>query len=1206
MLEASFIFKEPAFESSPVILPVLQDLSFNDFIKKTANSLLSKLSRSTKSTLFYLAATDGKWINSFDDLLVIVNSANANVYVMPVVLITGPKPLPFVGNIYDLLPDPATGLFKLFKIYGSVLKLNLLGEESVATNDPAVVEFMMKESEFMTKKMVGPMKEIKEIGGNGLFTTNTNEPDWTLAHNLLMPAFSPKAMKAYTTEMGEIGQKLVTVFDKIAANPIAEHRVADISRWMTNATFETIGHIGFGYNFGLLDSIDAPIHPFIQAMAFCLQEAASRSRRPAIASRLAFSQNRRFEREMKMMKDTVDEVITARKASPDANNIEKDLLGFMLNAKEEDSGKQLSDSLIRDEVITFLIAGHETTSNTLSWLLYELYCNPAIEAKLLQELVDVLGTNLDELPTSAQVNQLKYLEQCIKEVLRIHQPVPGVIKSCKKSCVLPGGYQIEAGTTAIVSIYSLHHNEKVYNDPFTFDPERWIPSEESKRSTYSWLPFSIGPRGCIGRQFAMQEAKIIAAIILRKFKFILKTENVRHDPTQLTHRPVELHMEIVVRDDLPIPTTSPTKITNKPEILKKDTFVGRSNISLTGSEGFPPLDIIYGSNAGTAQDFATQIASASRNFGFTDVTMSTMDKWKGLQYLSGTSGITLDKNRRLLVVTATYNGQPPENADKFNSIVAKALVSATANNTYPLDGLRFTVFGCGNKQWKTYQNFPKLVDASLENLGGRRIFPRGEGNADEDIETDFQEWFNQFLAYLSEKFGISSSPPARLTGNPDPLTTGVEIKILPSTSPRYAEATFNKNMTALGQLSEFPEIVATKELQNVSKSKRSTRHIDLKVAEEMVYSAGDHFEVMPQNSDELVEKFANRLKLNLDSAFFVTSIEPNAQIGSRALASTISGPCTLRNALKYYADLLGPIPRTVFWMFSDNLKKDPKNSEIEAKFRNLANPGSKADYNEFTKKYRTVMDVLDAFPQIEKIEIIELLCGFQVMLPRRYSISSSPMVSKTMVSVSIGVVSDAVDSKSYPGLCSDYLARLEQGAVVNGTVRMCKDLAFRPPQDPKIPVIMVCAGTGISPFRGFLQDRRATGFKSVAKGGVSITSIYFGCRNEDDFIYKDELTGFLNDGTLDELNVAFSRPVDSKDKRYVQHLLLENAQKVWSTLHEKKGRLFVCGSASGMANDVVKAIEEIYIKCGGVKVKDVRELSSSLLQSETIVMDVWG
>ncbi|KAJ3127314.1 hypothetical protein HK098_006493 [Nowakowskiella sp. JEL0407] len=1202
--EATFIYKENSFQSAPIVQPVNLEIPYSDFIAKTANAILTQTSHSSEATSFYISSVDGKWIPSFDDLLLVTKNSTA-VVISPILPIMGPTPLPFVGNIYDILPDPTTGIYKLFDIYGPVFKLSLHGSEAIATNDPLVAEFLLKESEYMTKKMIGVLKEVKEVGGNGLFTTNTGEPDWTLAHHLLMPAFSPKAMKAYTTEMGEIGKKLVNIFDRIASNSDPENQVVDVTRWMTNATFETIGHIGFGFDFGLLDSATAPNHPFIQAMQFCLQESASRSRRTSIATRLAVSNNRKFEREIKLMKDTVDEVINARKASPDAKNMEKDLLGYMLNAKEEDTGNIFTDSLIRDEVITFLIAGHETTSVTLSWLLYELDRHPEIEAKLLQELVDVLGTNADVLPTTAQIGQLKYLEQCLKEVLRIHQPVPAISKSCQKSCVLPGGYQIEAGTSAIISIYSIHHNEKVYQNSFTFDPERWVTEEEKKRSFYSWIPFSTGARGCIGRQFAMQEAKIIACLVVRKFKFVLKTENVRHDPTQLTHRPVELHMQVIKRDSLPAPNSAPAAVTTSEKVQKVSNIQPSLSLSATASS-FPPIDIIFGSNSGTSQDIATQIAASCRNYGFGDVTLSTMDKWRVLQYLSGGSGSTFEKERRLVVVTATYNGQPPENAEKFHAVISKAQSSAIANNTLPLDGLRYTIFGCGNKQWSTYQNFPKFVDGSLETLGGQRYFPRGEGNADGDLETDFQEWFNQLLVFLSEKYGVKAAPPARLTGNPDPLTTGVEIKTLASNSPRYSEATVNKNLTALGPIAEFPEVIESKELQNVAESKRSTRHIELKVSEDSVYYTGDHFEVMPENSDELVQKFAERAGLNLDSAFFVTSISPNAQIGSRALASTISGPCTVRNALKYYTDLLGPIPRTVFWIFSDILKKDPKYAEVEATFRKLSNPGSKNEYNEFVKKHRTVMDILNAYPQIEKIEIIDLLCGFQVMAPRRYSISSSPLVSKTVVSVSIGVVNDVVDSKSYPGLSSSYMARLEPGAVVNATLRLCKDLAFRPPKDPKTPIIMVCAGTGISPFRGFLQDRRSTGFKSVSKGGESHTSLYFGCRSTADFIYQDELNEFFNDGTLDELHVALSRPADSKDKRYVQHLLLENAEHVWSTLHEKKGKLFVCGSASGMASQVAKALEEIYMKCGGVKAENVKDLIPSLQQSETVIMDVWG
>lgn len=312
--------------------------------------------------------------------------------------------------------------------------------------------------------------------------------------------------------MGKIAQQTIEVLSGYQPTETVE-----ILDWTTKLTFETIGRIGFGYDFGLLDSRDAPPHPFIEAMAYCLKEAVTRIQQPQVVKHLPLDKNRRFETSIKLMNDTVDQVIADRKSGPDAGNLQKDLLGFMLNARDEHN-LGLSDENIRYQVVTFLIAGHDTTANTLAWTLYELSRNPDVEAKVLQEIANV-GIRHDAIPTTEQVSNLKYIHQVLKETLRRYPPVRMLGKYCKKDCIVPGGYRIRAGTHVGIHLMAMHLNPKVYPDPFRYDPDRWTPEEEQKRSRFAWLPFSTGPRACIGQAFALQEAKIVLAMWLHRFKF---------------------------------------------------------------------------------------------------------------------------------------------------------------------------------------------------------------------------------------------------------------------------------------------------------------------------------------------------------------------------------------------------------------------------------------------------------------------------------------------------------------------------------------------------------------------------------------------------------------------------------------------------------------------------------------------------------------
>lgn len=286
--------------------------------------------------------------------------------------------------------------------------------------------------------------------------------------------------------MGLIAQETM----KVLAEYGPEEKV-EILNWCTNLTFETIGRIGFGYSFDLMDR-DKPPHPFIDAMGYALSNSVKRFARPSFMKKLPLENNRQWERGIRLMHSIVEEVIVERKNSVHAKDSEKDLLGFMLNARDEHN-LGLSDENIRDQVVTFLIAGHDTTANTLAWTFYELARNPDIQAKVLQEIANA-GITSDELPTVEQISSLKYLSRVLKETLRCYSPLRALGKYCKKDCVVPGGYRIKAGTDVVVSTLNMHMNPKVYENPTKYDPDRWTPEEEQKRSRYAWLPFSTGPR----------------------------------------------------------------------------------------------------------------------------------------------------------------------------------------------------------------------------------------------------------------------------------------------------------------------------------------------------------------------------------------------------------------------------------------------------------------------------------------------------------------------------------------------------------------------------------------------------------------------------------------------------------------------------------------------------------------------------------------
>ncbi|ORX82529.1 cytochrome P450 [Basidiobolus meristosporus CBS 931.73] len=1100
----------------------------------------------------------------------------------------------FLGTIPQLMPDFPKSMKDYFEEYDSpILEIYYLSTKVISTNHPSIAELFAQESEYFTKKVAQPFEEVKEIGGDGLFTTSSDEKVWKLAHKLLVPAFSSTSMKAYTQEMGQLALKMVGVLNEFETDePFV------VTDWMTRITFETIGKVGFGYDFGLVESKDCPLHPFIDAMAFCMGQLDPRTSRSKYWKKLPIWSNFKFDENMAYMRSVVDEVVTQRKKAPVEDGSLSDLLGFMLEARDKSTGEKLSDDLIRDQVVTFLIAGHETTSNTLSWCLYLLARHPVILHKVLQEIVNA-GITGEEPPTGAQVSKLKYLGQVLKETLRMYPPVSSVQKYCTKDCVLPFGYRVEKDTVVEISIYPLHYNAGIWPEPEIFNPDRFSAAEEANRSPYAWLPFSSGPRACIGMQFALQEAKIILAVLLMKFEFHLKDDKpVYYDLAAPTLKPENLFMTVTPRTELPETTTHSPAETYTPKTELTTPLIARQ---LSSSTKLPKLIVLFGSDMGLSEEYANKLAKDASDLGFKDTQVLPMDEWEVLGSGSYQEDEAQDDSEKpvLFIITSTYNGLPPDNAREFDKFISAKREASVK----PLNGLRYAVFGCGNKQWRTYQAFPSKVNGALARLGADQIFPIGAGNADGDIDADFAQWIAQMCVSLLGDLGMEGSGLNQLTSisTQDP-TTGVSLKYL---SPEnHDEARLARN-----NINQSPQarVVTNSELQNFEKSRRSTRHIEIELPEDATYNAGDHLEILPANDADLVEAVALSFGYALDAVFEVDIDRSKSKnLSPRSLAAVIKGPCTVKNALMHYADLSAAPSRHFIEVCVSAISAEHPELE-KAYLEEICQIGEEGNrsYASFIEENRNLLQLLQNYPMIRRLDFLAFLCGIPVMAKRRYSIASSPYVSKNVAHLCVGVVEETgSDNVVHKGLCSNFLARAERGMPLYASIKPAKEV-FHLPEDPTIPVIMVCAGTGIAPFRGFLQERQYHRFKSVKNGGQSTTHLFFGCRSpEYDLIYKEELEAFVADGTLDELHLTFSRV--GNVKKYVQHELLSSASMVWDLIHNQKGSLYVCGSASGMAKDVVLTLTSIIIQIGGIGPQEAAEYFQALQRAGRFNEDVWG
>jgi len=212
----------------------------------------------------------------------------------------------------------------------------------------------------------------------------------------------------------------------------------------------------------------------------------------------------------------------------------RDILDILIETRDEDTGKTFTDTQLRDHVLTFLFAGHETTSTAITWTLYELTKHPEIQKKLHEEVDNVLG----DKPVNSfdQVEQLKYLNMVMKESLRYYPPVPMVMRNVANDDILLN-YKIPKNLMVVISPYAIHHNPKYYDNPETFNPENFSEEKIKNRHPYAFIPFLTGERNCIGMKFAMLEFKVIMAMLFQKFEFSLVPNQNITKRSAVTMRP---------------------------------------------------------------------------------------------------------------------------------------------------------------------------------------------------------------------------------------------------------------------------------------------------------------------------------------------------------------------------------------------------------------------------------------------------------------------------------------------------------------------------------------------------------------------------------------------------------------------------------------------------------------------------------------------
>lgn len=1014
---------------------------------------------------------------------------------------------PLIGNLAELDADaPIQSFMRLAKTYGPFFKLKIIDREMYLASSQALVNELCDETRFR-KRIHAPLREIRAFAGDGLFTAHNSEPNWGKAHRILMPAFGPIGVRDMFDKMVDIADQMFVRWERFGPNA-----AIDVPDNMTRLTLDTIALCAFDYRFNSFYQTD--MHPFVAAMVGALDEAGRRARRPKVVSTLLLPKALQFQSDTALMRAVAQDLIAERRRDP-AGSAKKDLLSLMLNGVDPVTGEKLDDDNIAHQMITFLIAGHETTSGLLSFATYLLLKNP----DALQKARDIVDRVLGEgLPRIEHLAELRYIEQILMESLRIWPTAAAFAVYPMEPTVLGGKYPLTPDDTVLILEPMLHRDPEVWGeDAEIFRPERFAPENAEKLPPNAWKPFGNGARACIGRPFAMQEAQLVLAMMLQRFDFRLD------DPAYQ----LRIHETLTIK---------PEGLRVRARARRTDQLAPRpaaSTLRASASAPSPsrPIDlstatdllVLYGGNTGSCEMFANRIAGEAPGHGFRP-TISPMDEFAG----------RLPRTGAIVVITASYEGQPPDNARQF--VAAADGLSAGA-----LEGACYAVFGCGNRQWaRTYQAIPKRVDAALAAAGAKRLVERGEADSGGDFFGAFDAWHATLWPALAKAFGKPDAAPIELRG--------LDIQFVDES---------RESSLRLPELKPGT-VVENRELVDMSAPKaRSKRHIEFALPAGMTYRAGDYLAVLARNPQNAVERVLRRFGLAGDRLVVIAR-------GATSAGLPTDRPVSCRDLLSSYVELSQPATRAQVEVLRDTTRCPPESAEL----KHLA--GDQYDRDVLARR-ASVLDLLERFQSCE-LTFARFLEMLPPMRARQYSISSSPLWKADHATLTVAVV-DApalAHAGRFHGVASTFLASVQPGDRVSIAVR-ASNARFQPPADPTKPMIMICAGSGLAPFRGFLQDRAA---QKAAGRIIGPSLLFLGVDHPDvDFLYRDELDAWQKAGIVD-VRPAFSEKPEG-EVRFVQHRVWSDRRDV-EALFRDGATIFVCGDGQHMAPAVRETLIRIY------------------------------
>ena len=904
-----------------------------------------------------------------------------------------------------------------------------------------------------------------------------------------------------------------------------------------------IGLCAFNYRFNAFYGDD--LIPFAKQLGQVLVETGRRTNRTDVENAMHFRSKKQMMDNIHAMWKVCDDIVADRKANPRPEI--DDILNVMLTATDPVTGKGFTDENIRYQMATFLVAGHDTSAGTMMFLFYNLLQHPEALQKCYAEIDAVVG---DAPLTMEHLPKLKYVEACLRETLRFQGPITAVSRHAKKTRLLAGKYRVTPEDAIVINFKGLHHDPAVWgSDCDEFRPERFLNGGWEKLPANCWRPFGTGIRSCIGRYLAEQEIIMALTTVLQRFVVEMAEPDYQLQlKSTLTVKPDGFDIKVRRRPgkDHLFTFSGGAAPASAPLSALKSSAKQSEETTRVNTTGLKPISVFYGGNTGTCKSFGEDIETSAPAFGLhVPARVQSLD--------SAVEGLPTD--RPVILIASSYEGLPPDNARNFVAWLEERAKDPL--NSSLLDGVKYTVFGVGNKDWTTtYFRIPKLVDELMGKLGATRLVAPGFCDVSEDVVGPFEEW----------KTGLLFPALREATGaTVEVKTADISVDITqPDTPSQLAGEAVSEGVVTANCVLAHKGVGSEK------------RQVDILLPPGVEYRSGDYLVVQPFNPRESVARVLRRFGLHADDVVHVF----NTTKGHLLTGDTISA----WDFLSTRVELANPVSqRQVATLAS-------LSSGLDAS--RLQTLGSDSVYpTEVLLKRFSLLDLLEDFPSAN-LSFAQYLDMLPPLGPRQYSISSSPLFSSDQTQLTASLTYDVHSSPSlshpttqtFSGVASSFLSQLRPGARLRCFVRETK-LPFRLPKDPKAPVIMIATGTGIAPMRAFIQDRdailnaslSATSPEEWASNPLGPALLYYGIRDHtQDFLYAADLRRWEEKGVI-SLRPAFSRnpPAGIPAKR-VNDLLWEDRDELKRLFNEEGARVLVCGSAAGVGRSVDDVCKRIW------------------------------